>query len=293
MLIYIDGEPRMKAIENSSLEIVMNSPYVIFRDKSSRKYYLYGGEIWYESSEIKGDWKTTKTVPKDILKLMEQNKDKTAKVEKVEVKPGDKPPALVVVTEPTELIQTNGAPNYVPVKGSTNLLYAKNSEDNLFKEISSNNYYILKSGRWFASQSLDGPWKFVPAENIPEDFSKIQPGEEKDIVRASIPGTDEARDALLDAQLPQTATIDRKTGGKDLKVEYDGAPKFSQIQGTSLQLAENANKTVIKSGSKYYCVENGAWYVSDNYNGPWSVSTERPADVERPVTWAATYMVQP
>lgn len=102
----------------------------------------------------------------------------------------------------------------------------------------------------------------------------------EDIVRASIPGTDEARDALLDAQLPQTATIDRKTGGKDLKVEYDGAPKFSQIQGTSLQLAENANKTVIKSGSKYYCVENGAWYVSDNYNGPWSVSTERPADVE-------------
>jgi hypothetical protein len=280
MLIYIDGEPRTKAIEKTSLEYVVNSPFVIFKDKSSARYYLYGGEIWYESANIMTGWKTTKNVPQDLLTLMEKNKEQAQGAKKVEVKAGDKPPAIVVATEPTELIQTNGPANYVPVKGSSNLLYAKNSDDNLFKEISSNNYYILKSGRWFSSQSLDGPWTFVPAEQIPEDFSKIQPGEEKDIVRASIPGTDEAKDALLDAQLPQTATIDRKTGGKDLKVEYDGAPKFNQIQGTSLWLAENSNKTVMKSGSKYYCVENGAWYVSDNYNGPWAVSTERPADVD-------------
>jgi hypothetical protein len=280
MLIYIDGEPRTKAIENSNLEYVMNSGYVIFRDKKTSKYYLYGGEIWYETTDIKGTWKTTKSVPKDITTLMEKNKDKAEGAQKVEVKAGDTPPAIVVATEPTELIQTNGPANYVPVKGSTNLLYAKNSEDNLFKEISSNNYYILKSGRWFSSQSLNGPWTFVPAEKIPEDFSIIEPGEEKDIIRASIPGTDEARDALLDAQLPQTATIDRKTGGKDIKVQYDGAPQFSQISGTSLQLAENADKTVMKSGSKYFLVENGAWYESSNYNGPWTVSTERPADVE-------------
>ena len=280
MLIYIDGEPRTKAIDNSSLEYVMNSGYVIFRDKKTGTYYLYGGEIWYEATNIKGTWKTTKSVPRDITTLMEKNKDKAEGAQKVEVKAGDVPPAIVVATEPTELIQTDGPANYVPVKGSTNLLYAKNSEDNLFKEISSNNYYILKSGRWFSSQSLNGPWVFVPAEKIPEDFAKIEPGEEKDIIRASIPGTDEARDALLDAQLPQTATIDRKTGGKDMKVQYDGSPRFTQISGTSLQLAENADKTVMKSGSKYFLVENGAWYESANYNGPWTVSTERPADVE-------------
>jgi hypothetical protein len=227
-----------------------------------------------------GTWKTTKNVPKDITTLMEKNKDKAEGAQKVEVKAGDTPPAIVVATEPTELIQTNGPANYVPVKGSTNLLYAKNSEDNLFKEINSNNFYILKSGRWYASQRLEGPWTFTPADQIPEDFSKIEPGEEKDIVRASVPGMDEARDALLDTQLRQTATIDRKTGGKDIKVQYDGAPKFTQISGTSLQLAENADKTVMKSGSKYFLVENGAWYESSNYNGPWTVSSERPADVE-------------
>ena len=280
MLIIIDGEPRLKAIENSSLEYVMNTGYVIFRDQKSGKYYLYGGEIWYESATVKSGWKTTKSVPKDLVTLMEKNKQQVEGAKKVEVKEGEKPPAIIVATEPTELIQTNGPANYMPVKGSTNLLYAKNSDDNLFKVISTNDFYILKSGRWFASQAINGPWKFVPADQIPEDFNQIQPGEDKDIVRSSIPGTDEARDALLDAQLPQTATIDRKTGGKDLKVTYDGAPKFNQIQGTSLQLAENADKTVIKSGSKYYLVENGAWYISANYNGPWEVSTERPADID-------------
>jgi hypothetical protein len=253
---------------------------VIFQDKTSRKYYLYGGEIWYEASNIKGDWKTTRNIPKDITSLMEKNKEQAKQASTVKVTDKDQPPAIIVATEPTELIQTQGEPNYVPVKGSTNLLYAKNSEDNLFKEISTNNYYILKSGRWYASQSINGPWKYVPATDIPQDFAKIEQGEEKDIVRASIPGTDEARDAILDAQLPQTATVDRKTAGKDMKVEYDGAPKFTQIQGTSLQLAENANKTVMKSGSKYYVVDNGVWYESGNYNGPWEVSTERPADVD-------------
>lgn len=280
MLIFIDGEPRLKDIDQSSLQYVQNCAYVIFKDKSNGRFFLYGGEIWYTSSSIMGNWTTTKSIPKDITRLMEENKKKLEKVETVEVKATDKPPAIIVVTEPSELIQTNGAPNYVPVTGSSNLLYAKNSEDNLFKEISSNNFYILKSGRWYASQSLNGPWVFTPSEKIPEDFNLIQSGQEKDIVRSSVPGTDEARDAILDAQLPQTATIDRKTGGKDLKVEYDGAPQFNQIQGTSLQLAENANKTVMKAGSKYYCVDNGAWYVSNNYNGPWTVSDERPADVE-------------
>lgn len=280
MLILIDGEPKLKDIDNTDLRYVQNTPYVIFQEKSSRKYFLYGGEIWYETLDVKGAWKTTKSVPKDILKLMEKNKDAAAKASTVKMTDKDQPPAIIVATEPTELIQTNGEPNYVPVKGSTELLYAKNSEDNLFKEISSNNYYILKSGRWFASKSTDGPWKYVPAEQIPADFSKIEQGAEKDIVRASIPGTDEARDAILDAQLPQTATVDRKTAGKDMKVDYDGAPKFTQIQGTSLQLAENANKTVMKSGSRYYVVDNGVWYESGNYNGPWEVSTQRPADVD-------------
>jgi hypothetical protein len=39
MLIMIDGEPKLKAIESFDLTYVVNTPYVIFPDKSTRKFY--------------------------------------------------------------------------------------------------------------------------------------------------------------------------------------------------------------------------------------------------------------
>ena len=48
MLIMIDGELKLKAIESFDLTYVMNTPYVIFQDKSTCKFYLYGGEIWQD-----------------------------------------------------------------------------------------------------------------------------------------------------------------------------------------------------------------------------------------------------
>ena len=48
MLIMIDGEPKLKAIESFDLTYVVNTPYVIFQDKSTRKFYKTGGEIWQE-----------------------------------------------------------------------------------------------------------------------------------------------------------------------------------------------------------------------------------------------------
>jgi hypothetical protein len=52
---------------------------------------------------------------------------------------------------------------------------------------------------------------------------------------------------LLDAQVPQTASVDRKTGGKDKKVTYDGAPQYEKIEGTDLELVKNSDKTVFRT----------------------------------------------
>jgi hypothetical protein len=95
-----------------------------------------------------------------------------------------------------------------------------------------------------------------------------------------VAGTPEAADAKIDAQVPQTAKVDRKTA--KCTVTYDGSPKFSAIENTSLQLAENSNITVIKtSDGKYYAVQNGVWFISTSPNGPWKVSDDRPADVDK------------
>jgi hypothetical protein len=292
VLIMIDGEPKFQDIQNTDLKHVANTGYVIFENKSDRQFYLFGGEIWYSAPAIKGPWQVTKNVPKDVKKLLDQNKEAAKSAGKVEQKDNEAPPAVVVATVPTELIQTKGEAAWKKYD-SVAIEYADNTEDNLFKI--GGTYYVLKSGRWFNSSTLNSGWKYLPADQLPKEFARIPSGSPKDIVLSSVPGTVEARDALLDAQVPQTATVDRKTAGKDVKVQYDGKPQFEKIEGTSLELVKNSDKTVfrasaIPSGSqagkavhddkKYYMVDNGIWYVSSSTDGPWYVSDSRPADVD-------------
>jgi hypothetical protein len=287
VLILIDGEPKLEEIEKSGIKRVVNTPYVILQSGSDKQYYLYGGDAWYKSGSIKSSsWATTRQLPSDIKKLMDQNKDKIQqqteqanKTQSNETK-STTPPKVIISTEPAELIQTQGEPNFITIEG-TELLYVKNSEDEIFRDLGSQKYYILKSGRWYASTSLEGNWKFIEPEELPKTFSNIPNGHEVDGVLASVPETVESKDALLDAQVPQTATVDRKTAGKDVAVEYEGkSPKMEPVQGTSMQYAVNTSSTVMKDDKKYYLVENGVWYESYSSGGPWQVSTHRPSQVE-------------
>ncbi|HEY8734267.1 MAG TPA: hypothetical protein VIL90_06850, partial [Puia sp.] len=95
-----------------------------------------------------------------------------------------------------------------------------------------------------------------------------------------VAGTDAAKDAVMDAEIPQTAKVDRNTA--TTTVTYDGRPKFTDIDGTNLQYAVNTSSTVLRNGGdgRFYVVDNGVWFVSDNATGPFTVSTVRPVDVD-------------
>ena len=86
-----------------------------------------------------------------------------------------------------------------------------------------------------------------------------------------------AEDAVLDAQVPQTAAV--ALGPADVDVAYDGEPEFEPVAGTDLEYATNTGAAVLQSDRQYYLVEDGVWYVSDTPNGPWQVSAYRPATV--------------
>jgi hypothetical protein len=145
--------------------------------------------------------------------------------------------------------------------------------------IQTQEYFILISGRWYSSKNLKGPWAFVAADKLPADFAKIPEGTEKDIVLASVAGTPAAKEALLDAQVPQTAAVDRKTA--KVEVKYDGEPKFEAIEGTTLSYAVNTASKVILSDKTYYVCENAIWFTGKSPTGPWAVSTEIPKDVSK------------
>ena len=145
----------------------------------------------------------------------------------------------------------------------------------------SQQYFVLISGRWFQTKNLNSDdWKYIPADQLPGDFAKIPPGSPKDNVLASVAGTDAARDAVMDAEIPQTAKVDRHS--TTTTVTYDGRPKFTDIEGTNLQYAVNTSSTVLRNGGdgRFYVVDNGVWFVSDNATGPFVVSTVRPVDVD-------------
>ena len=83
-------------------------------------------------------------------------------------------PAIVVATEPTELIVTQGEPNYVPIDG-TQLLYASNTTGHVFKHLGDQQTYVLVTGRWFRAASLAGPWTFVPGARTCRRTSRRSP----------------------------------------------------------------------------------------------------------------------
>ena len=95
----------------------------------------------------------------------------------------------------------------------------------------------------------------------------------------NVAGTAQAKEAVLDNSIPQTAAIDRKKA--TTKVEYAGAPKFEKIAGTDLEYAVNTGKSVFKEGTKYYAVDQGVWYEADSPDGPWQASVSPPQQVDQ------------
>ncbi|MEI8074666.1 MAG: hypothetical protein WCH78_07955 [Bacteroidota bacterium] len=287
-LIIIDGEPKIQQDKNLNMERVINSPSLIIKNPDDKKFYLYGGGNWYTSSAVTTGYQSTKNLPSKIKAVDAKLKEQEAAAEKNKepIAKNTTPTEIIISTVPAELIQTEGEASFKPIQG-TSLLYADNTLDEIFKDINSQKNFILLAGRWYSSSSMNGPWNYIAADKLPADFAKIPEGSEKDGVLASVAGTDAAEEAKADAVIPQTAKIDRSTA--KCTVTYDGDPKFSAIENTSLYVADNSSITVIKAKDKYFAVDNGVWFQSKQATGPWVVSDERPTDVDKIPASSAAY----
>jgi hypothetical protein len=272
VLVNIDGPPNFVPTEISGVENVINSPFTLLRQ--AEVLYLYAGaQTWYTGSALSGPWTITTQVPSGVRQL--QPADETPDPEAPPVDKNETPPAILVATEPTELINIDGPPQYKPLPGNK-LNYVNNSDGDLFIEIESQSYFILISGRWFSSKSLKGPWEFIAADQLPESFAEIPSGIDEGSVRTWVAGTEEANEAILEASIPQTAAIRRDAS---ISVFYDGKPQFKKIKKTSLKYAENTASQVIQGGKKFYCAEQGAWYVANQAEGPWITAIEIPDEI--------------
>src|SRR5205823_882565 len=98
---------------------------------------------------------------------------------------------------------------------------------------------------------------------------------------ASVPGTVEAADAVMLAQIPTTAIINKAEAEAKVTVVYNGEPQFQPIEDTSLQYATNTQDKVIKAGDVYYLCFQGVWFMSTAPTGPWKTADSVPEEVDK------------
>lgn len=286
ILINVDGEPVWRRMDGTSCQRLLNSRALIFKDPADGRLYLHLYDGFLTAPALNGPWTVAERLPAGIAGLAEQlGKERVVDLLQGQADPDTKKlpslkltvPQVVVTTVPTELIITGGAPDWQPLDG-TMLLYVKNTTANIFKDMNSQQTYLLVTGRWFVAPGFNGPWNYIPANRLPADFLRIPDDSPKENVKASVPGTVQAKEALIAAQIPQTATIDRAKLA--FVPEVSGQPELKPIPNTGMMYVVNApNPLIMINPNQWYALYNGVWFFSSSLKGPWSVASSIPATI--------------
>lgn len=276
ILVQTDGAPVIAPVKGEQgLSFVVNTNWDVLKIDATGEFYLRDEKSWLTTKDVSGSWQAVTELPDVINSLPDDDNWKETR-EAIPPQPfADAPPRVIYSDKPAEMIVFDGEPKLEPVEG-TGLEWASNTDSDVFFLTSAKTWYILVSGRWFKSASLDGPWEFTTPD-MPADFLNIPEDAPYYSVRASIPGTSEAAQARLKASIPTTARVE--IGSVSADVAYAGDPEFEPIEGTSMSYAVNTGDQVIQVGAKYYVLQDGVWFVGDSPQGPFQVATSVPDEV--------------
>ncbi|HTL57748.1 MAG TPA: hypothetical protein VL361_18825 [Candidatus Limnocylindrales bacterium] len=163
------------------------------------------------------------------------------------------PPNIIWVTNRTVLVVIDGTPVLRPVPNSK-LQRIVNTPVLLVKDPSANRFYLSGEGRWFAADSLDGPWALM--QTLPTELTALQsrPSEANPL------GTEEELPRIILSTTPAELLVTR-----DL-------PDFQPIRGTSLQYAADSDSQLFfhTKEREAYLLLSGRWFKASSLRGPWS-----------------------
>jgi len=274
VLVNFVGEPQFKPViaVEPDLMFAVNTNWDVFFEPASRSYFLLNGDQWLASKSAEGPWIVADSLPARLSRLPED--DNWAEVRKhVPAKKSGVAAHVFVSKEPAELVLTAGKPEYNPIP-QTKLLEVTNTESLLILDSAGGKFYFQAAGRWFRAPKLDGPWS-AASNDLPEDFAKIPDDHPLAFLKATVPGTDEAADAVLLASVPQSTYVDSQKP-PTLVVTYQGEPNFQPIPTTTVKYAVNSPYSVFLVDSGYYCCDEGVWFSAKTATGPWAWCAEVP-----------------
>jgi len=284
ILVPIDGEPVWRPVGGTGLERVLNTRAFVVRDGPAGTLYIHVFDGFVQATGLSGPWTVAPSVPASVstaaatlakdgaVDLMEGPRD--GKNPKAAPSLAKSAPDVIVATTPTELIVVAGAPDWVPIESSA-LVYVKNTTGNVFLYLNDQRTYVLVTGRWFRGKYLAGPWEHVAAAELPPDFARIPDDSPKENVKASVPGTPQAQEAVIANEIPQMATIDRAQA--QFTPAIDGPPDLRPVPDTGLTYVFNSPAPIIQvSPTAWYAAQNGVWFTAVSVAGPWAVATSIP-----------------
>ncbi len=277
VLVNFDGEPIWSPIQGNDLKFAINTNWDLFSHEPTKTFYLRSDATWLKTSDLKGAWTAAGTLPGSFAKLPADENWKEVKGSLPgKSVPASQRPTVLVSYQPAELILLRGEPSYVTV-GNTNLLWVNNTENDVFRLGRAGAVYFLVTGRWFSAPDFTGPWTFA-TPNLPEEFKRIPLEHPRSRVLASVPDTQQAVEAVLLAQVPQTARVN-KNQLQAPEVAYQGTPEFKPIETTTVERALNTDKDIFKVGDAYYLCYQGVWFTGKSASGPWQVASSVPTQI--------------
>jgi len=276
VLISVAGEPQLTALAGTGWMRTTNTPFILLQNAGKTWFVRLGQSNWRSSQTLAGPWVAATAPDASVMQAMgaapTPPKGLTSTPMKNAVAPTT-PLDILVATKPTVLISSNGAPVFALVCDGVEQM--TNTNSTFLRTTTPAADWVLASGRWFERMQGMTAWQFVPPSQLPPSFENLPATGSLAAARASVPGTLEAKSAMLSASQTQTVTLLRAKAVCNVK--YTGAPQFSPINGTDLQYCTNSTAPVIQSGSQWYCCDDAAWFMAANAAGPWTLCDTLPA----------------
>lgn len=279
VLVSVAGTPVLAPLGSTGWQRVTNTPFILLKSPQGTWLVRLGRDNWQSSSALDGRFTGTSAPPAAVIAAI-GNPPATPGSVQQDIQRigggGTTPPAVRVCTTPTVLVSIDGPTQTRDI--GPGLKVVTNTRQTMLLRDQAPTLWVLASGRWFSSSAETGPWMFVAGADLPAEFARITESDGKvGSALASVPGTRQAKEAVVNNGLVRTVVLDRAKAQCDLK--WSGAPAFTAIDGTRLECATNASQPVIKDGGSFYCCDSAAWFKASAAQGPWALCDAVPATI--------------
>ena len=110
--------------------------------------------------------------------------------------------------------------------GTTDLLWVQNTESDVFRLGRTGPVYYLVAGRWFSAPDFTGPVDVRDADAARRTSRRFRSSIRARACSPRCPGTPQAAEAVLLAQVPQTARVNKK----ELKAPEVDVPGRAEVR---------------------------------------------------------------